>query len=114
MSHQKHSETLSTGHWVTLGIVIMLAAWMFGACQRGMILRSCGNNEGEYIYSWKGSNKIACIIKKSGNNDLEIVTPNGSGRGSFMGNYVLGKAGGRNVTCAGRNVTGLDYGICTD
>ena len=87
---------------------------MFGSCQRNITLRNCGRNNGEYAYSWKGTNQIACIIKKGGYNNLEIVTPNGSGKGSFRGNYVVGKAGGRNITCAGMEITGLLYGICTD
>ena len=92
----------------------MLGAWVFGSCQRGMTLRTCGNNEGEYAYSWKGTEKIACVIKKGSYDNLRIVTPNGSGKGYFKGNYVFGQAGGRNVTCAGKDVTGLPYGICSD
>ena len=114
MDNQKPPEEISTSTWITLGTVVMICAWLFGSCQRGMILRTCGNNEGEYAYSRKGTNKIACIIQKGSYDNLEIVTPNGSGKGSFRGNYVIGQAGGRNITCAGRNITGLPYGICTD
>lgn len=114
MTNQKPSEEISTSSWIILGILVMVEAWLFGSCQRWVTLRTCGNNEGEYAYSWKGTNQIACIIKKGGYNNLEIVTPNGSGKGSFMGKYVIGNAGGRSITCAGKNVTGLPYGICTD
>jgi len=114
MSEQKPTQDISGSNWVALVVIILTGSWFFGACQRGIILRSCGNNEGEYAYSWKGTNKIACVIKKGSYDNLEIVTPNGSGRGSFRGDYVIGQAGGRNITCAGRNITGLPYGICTD
>lgn len=97
-----------------MGIVAFIGVWLFGSCQRGATLRSCGSNKGEYPYSWKGTDQIACIIKKGNYDDLEIVTPNGSGKGSFRGDYVFGEAGGRKITCAGKDVTGLQYGICTD
>ena len=100
--------------FITIAVAVMLIAWFFGSCQRNAILRTCGNNPGEYAYSWKGENKIACVIKKGRSNDLKIVTPNGTGKGSFKGNYVVGNAGGRKITCAGKRVTGLPYGICTD
>jgi hypothetical protein len=100
--------------WIGIFIVIALCTWMFGSCQRNITLRNCGRYQGQYIYSWRGTNQNACVIKKGGDNNLEIVTPNGSGKGYFRGNYVIGEAGGRSVTCAGVNVTGLPYGICTD
>ena len=114
MSNQKPAEEITTSTWIILGTAIMLGAWVFGSCQRGMTLRTCGNNEGEYAYSWKGTEKIACVIKKGSYDNLRIVTPNGSGKGYFKGNYVFGQAGGKNVTCAGKGVTGLPYGICSD
>ena len=114
MTNQKPPEEISTSTWVTVGFAVMVGAWLFGSCQRGMILKSCGNNDGEYAYSWKGTNQIACVIKKGSYDNLEIVTPNGSGKGFFRGNYVFGKASGRNVSCAGKDVTGLPYGICSD
>lgn len=115
MSNQKPTEEMTTSTWIIMGAAILIGAWLFGACQRGITLRTCGNNQGEYIYSWKGTEKTACVIKKGGyDNSVEIVTPNGSGKGSFRGNYVVGQAGGTNVSCAGKDVTGLPYGICSD
>ena len=114
MSNQKPTEELTTSTWIILGTAILIGAWLFGACQRGITLRTCGNNEGEFAYSWKGTEKIACVIKKGSYDNLEIVTPHGSGKGYFKGNYVFGQAGGKNVSCAGKDVTGLPYGICSD
>lgn len=108
------SKNESNSAWIFITVTVMLGAWLFGSCQRAATLRTCGRNDGEYIYSWKGTDKIACIIKKGSYDNLEIVTPNGSGKGSFRGNYVIGNAGGRAVTCAGTNITNLPYGICTD
>lgn len=110
MEDKKSSST----SWINAAVIIAIGAWAFGSCQRNSALKSCGRNDGEYIYSWKGTNKVACIIKRGRENNLEIVTPNGSGKGAFRGDYVIGKAGGSDITCVGRNITGLPYGICTD
>jgi hypothetical protein len=100
--------------WFIIIALIMGGAWIFGSCQRNVTLRNCGRYAGQYIYSWRGTNQIACVTYKGSYDNLEIVTPNGSGEGRFWGNYVLGEAGGKSVRCAGRNITGLSYGICTD
>jgi hypothetical protein len=65
-------------------------------------------------YAWKNTNQIACITKK-GDNEFELVTPAGSGKGSFVGNgYFSGVAGGRTVNCVGRSVTNTGIGVCSD
>lgn len=114
MSNQKPVEEISAGTWLVLGMIVVAGSWVFGCFQRGVTLMTCGHNVGEYAYSWKGTNQIACIIKKDDYNNLEIVAPIGSGRGSFRGDFVVGQAGGRNITCLGRSITGLPYGICSD
>ena len=68
----------------------------------------------QWLHAWKNTNQIACITK-NGNNEFELVTPAGSGKGSFVGNgYFSGVAGGRTVNCVGRSVTNTGIGVCSD
>jgi hypothetical protein len=104
----------TTGAWIFIGVVAMAGAWLIGSCQRNITINNCGRHEGEYIYSWRGTTQVVCVIKKGSDGSVEIVTRSGSGKGAFNGPYVVGEAGGRRVTCAGASITGQSYGICSD
>jgi hypothetical protein len=115
MTSQQPKQDNSTASLLIILGTICFVAWQVGSCQRSNTLKNCYYAQGvRWPYAWKNTNQIACITKK-GDNEFELVTPAGSGKGSFVGNgYFSGVAGGRTVNCAGRSVTNTGIGVCSD